>query len=106
VREALDIAVRMATKPEASADDLTRAADTLLASGRDAQTALEFASRAAQKTGGTNPAALLTLAQARQASGDAAGARQAATKILELVPAPAPGEPVARLRRLAEKLAR
>lgn len=57
---------------------------------RDPATALGYAERASRLVGDDDPALLATLAEARFATGDAAGAVAAATRALERLPVSAP----------------
>jgi serine/threonine protein kinase len=98
-REAIELALKVARSPEAAPDDWDRAAGDLLES--DPKTAIDFAARAVEKSGGSNPTYLLTLAKAQKAGGEVRGAQQTAAKILAIIPAPGPGEAEPRLRREA-----
>lgn len=108
VREGLNVALRIARTADASAADLDRAAGYLLsvepASWREPGHALEFATRAVQKSREANASFLLTLARAQQASGNNSEARGTAEKALALLPAPETGQPPTQLRTLAEKI--
>ena len=108
VREALAIAVRIATNPHASAEDLNRAADFLSSAEpvpwREPRKALQFALQATEKSQGTDAGYLLTLARCQQACGKSADAIQALLRALALLPSPPPGQPPTLLRASAEEL--
>ena len=94
IRRGLDLAVTVAHRDGASANDLHRAAHHLLTvepeEWRDTARALVFASKAVDANNGTTPEMLLTLARAQKAREDFTAARVTIEQALAHFPPEAP----------------
>ncbi len=106
-RNALALALQVASAPEASGEDFQRAADDLLevrpATLQNPHQAIELARRAVEISRGANPAFLITLARAQRAAGDEPAAHASLQKVLALLP-PTAGQSKSQARRIAENM--
>jgi non-specific serine/threonine protein kinase/serine/threonine-protein kinase len=102
----LALAKQLADREDATAEDLSHYANSLLtcepSTLRDAALALAYAKRAVALSNGAVPEPLRTLAEAQFQSGDPAAAIATLAKVLALLPPAEPGKPATKERRVVE----